>query len=95
MEKYLLIATQKDETFDDLHYYRLYKDYESAKKGFEKWRQDFIDESLEELNEEEKQDYLEAVEDNEMFDLYGDYEMSCVCPNNEWSLYVVKVQEEE
>lgn len=94
MEKYLLIANRRDETFDDLRFYCLYKDYESARKGFEEWRQDFIDESLEELNEEEKQDYLESVEDNEMFDLYGNYEMSCICPNNEWSICVIKIQEE-
>ena len=95
MEKYLLVANQESEALGGFHSYRIYKDYESAKKGFEQWRQEFIDESLEELGDEGKQDYLEAVEDNEMFDLYGDYEMSCICPNNEWNVYVVKVQEEE
>lgn len=97
MKKYLLIINQKNENMymAEETFYRLYKDYEKAREGFEKWKEDLIKDTLEHLEEEEKQDYLEEVEDNELFDLFGDYEMSCACPNSEWNLYVVAINEEE
>lgn len=97
MTKYLLVIKQQGENTYGVEetFFRLYKDYQSAEKGFEEWKQNLIDETLENLDEDEKADYLEEVEDNELFDLYNDFEMSCACPNSEWSLYVVAIDEEE
>lgn len=94
-EHYLLVMNWNDSNYGNNQSFRLYPTLGKVTEVFEEEKEEFIKQKIEEndFDEEQAKEYREEL--SEMFDLMGDYEMSCVDTEGEWNLYVLKVYEYE
>lgn len=92
--KFLLVIEQRDYNYGMEKFYSIHSTLEKAKAKFEEEKKELIEKTIENLDsEEEIVAYREEVEDNEMYDPFGDYECSCADIEGDWQLYIIKILE--
>ena len=87
--KFILIINDEDGTR-----YQIYSDCAKAEKAFEEYKQDYIQNAIEdnELTDEEADEYVQEIEDscNYIYDSW----LNAADPDGNWDLKIVEAEEE-